>query len=335
MARRADALTVFDGLVRKVWVVGDIQNSATLLGLAVIAWITPARAWGRIAAAIAAVTMRLLRRPVVHVPEDLAAALGPEWGAERARAVRVESAAVYFEERLQVLASYRPGGWRPSIKLSGIRHLETALSSGNGAILWVSAFASSDLIAKMALSDAGHRVSHLSRPPHGFSESVFGIRFLNPIRTRIEDRYLAERVTLTDESAIGALRVLRRRLQGNQVVSITVGNEGEQTVAVPFLRGKISVATGPATLARAAGAPLLPVFTIRLGTGSYAVQIGEPIHVPESDDRAASAAAAVEELAMSLSEHVARHPALWNGWRLLESAPGVLARDPSPPSPGR
>ncbi len=42
----------------------------------------------------------------------------------------------------------------------------------------------------MAFHRAGLAVSHLSRASHGFSGSRLGVRVLNPIHTKVEDRYL-------------------------------------------------------------------------------------------------------------------------------------------------
>lgn len=53
------------------------------------------------------------------------------------------------------------------------------------------------LLTKRTLAEAGYAVHHLSSYIHGFSiRSRLGEALLNPIRTRVEDRYLAERVRI-------------------------------------------------------------------------------------------------------------------------------------------
>ncbi len=118
---------------------------------------------------------------------------------------------------------------------------------------------------------------HLTRPSHGLSASRFGIRVLNRLWTRIEDRYLSERITIRGESTVGAMRTLRSRLRDNRVVSITVGDKAVKTVEVPFFNAKMKLATGPISLSLRHGAPLIPVFTIRSGDNGFEVIIGPPL----------------------------------------------------------
>jgi len=298
--------------------IGDVEKALTLLVLGIIAWLSPARAWGSISRGLAKVTRHIAHMPGIWMPADLSVALGPAWNSSRTAEARHQWAATYFEERMQVTGSYRPGGWRPSIDLHGAEHIDDAVDAGSGAILWISEFASSDLVAKLALSEKGHPLAHLSRPTHGFSETSFGIRFLNLLRTRIEDRYLAARVPLPDDAAaVGAMRELRHRLEQNEVVSITVGDTGRQTTTVPFLAGRLTVATGAPSLAAAAGAALLPVFTIRRATNHYEVHIGAPIAIADRDARDALAETAAAQLADQLAEHVSRAPGLWRAWNLF------------------
>ena len=104
--------------------------------------------------------------------------------------VRGQDAHRYLE-RLQLLRLYRPGGWNPQIRLEGDQHVEKALEAGNGAILWICPSSFHRQVSKMAFSEAGYRVNHLSRYFHGFNTaSWFGRRCLNLIRTRQEERYL-------------------------------------------------------------------------------------------------------------------------------------------------
>ena len=115
--------------------------------------------------------------------------------------------------QLCFVASWRPGGWSPQITVTGTEHLHVALAAGRGAVLWVAPFVFAPLVAKRGLHQAGFSVHHLSRPSHGFSSTRLGMAVLNPIRTRIEDRYLAERITIPRSGeTTAAIRTLARRL---------------------------------------------------------------------------------------------------------------------------
>lgn len=205
---------------------------------------------------------------------------------------------------IELLRVYRPGGWNPVIELAGGDHVASALAEGRGAILWVSHFVHSDLVAKMAFHRAGVAVSHLSHPRHGFSSSRFGMSCLNRIKTVAEDRHLAARVMLDDQRPATALKSLQSRLEGNGVVSISVRGGRRNSVSVPFLGGEIRLAGGASRLSRATGAALLPVFPVRNGNGGFTVEV-EPALDPDN---------AEADYASRLEHHVLAHPGQWLGW---------------------
>jgi len=222
------------------------------------------------------------------------------------------------EARLVTLALNRPGRrWQPGVRWHGLDHLRLALEQGLGTILWVSEFAHSQIITLMALHQAGFAVHKLSRPEHGFSTSPFGIRRLNPLWTRIEGRFIAERVVILNHDAGPALQLLRERLGANGIVWITVGPEARRTLQVPFLRGTIRLPTGPLHLARTSRAVLLPVFTVRASDGPYDVTIERRLDV----DSDVTYAGAARSYAAMLEPYVTAHPEQWDGWETMIVAP--------------
>ena len=296
---------------------GDVQEALVLATLVGPAWTVPSAAWPALCSTLATASNAVAHRPVPGVPADLAAALGHPVDPAAVARIRRAKQVAYFEERLQVLASLPPRRWRPAIDIRGREHVDAALSEGKGAILWVNEFAGSDLVIKAAADRAGLRLTHLTRPEHGFAKSRLGMRFLNPIRRRAEDRFLAERVTMHGETGITALRTLERRLSENRVVSITVGADAVRKQPVPFLGARLTVATGPVSLALSTGAPLLPAFTVRRSPRSFGVAI-EPDVVPrEGIGRVEATAAALAELARRLEPYVSRYPELWRGWETV------------------
>ena len=102
---------------------------------------------------------------------------------------------------------------------------------------------------------------------------------------------------------------LRDALQRNEVVMI----QGDRTMPgqrgrrVPFLNGHILLPTGPVRLALAAGAPLIPVFSIGLPDGRLRIVIDAPLSVsPEEPERALLGFAA------ALARQVTAHPEQWS-----------------------
>jgi len=135
-----------------------------------VAWLTPERrAWWPVS--------RFLSRAIADGrpgitrirKEMLAAALGEHADGYDLTELRLYVMATYMEERLEILRAYRPGGWRPRLALDGRAHLDAALASGRGAVLWMSPFSYADLVTKMALHDAVIAVTHLSAFSRGFS----------------------------------------------------------------------------------------------------------------------------------------------------------------------
>lgn len=219
------------------------------------------------------------------------------------------------EERFQYLRSHRPGGWSPVIRIHGAEHVEAAHAAGRGIILWGGNFAFNDLIAKIAAQRLGLKVYHYTRPVHGLSNTRFGIRFLNPVRTRIERRYLGARVC-AEENIPEAMEVLKATVEAGGCASIKTGNRGRHCVAVRFLDGKLELATGPVVLARRWGAALLPTFTLRAPDGSFDVSIGEPLQSGKSD-LGAYCEDVVRDYATQLEPIFLADPRQWRGWRLM------------------
>ena len=154
------------------------------------------------------------------------------------------------------------------------------------------------------------------------------MRFLNPIITHIENRYLGGRVMIGPEGARRAMKELDQRLRFNGIVSISamvdakVRTQARNNFQVPFLHGSISLSTGPANFARKAGAPLLPVFTMRTAAGELEVDIGRPLDGEGQSDGKCPHGAALQQYAEMLEAYVLRFPHLWPNWGYLEVDPG-------------
>ena len=290
--------------------VNDFEKLFLLVLFGPVAWIVPERYWFSVCRLVAKVTGRLFpkrrQRSTQPTPDYLL-----QLAAKTQDEMELDIVAGWHRDMVEILRCYRLDGWKPRIDLRGMEHVTAALAAGHGAILWVADFESASLIAKMALSNAGLQVSHLSRPQHGFSHSRFGIQFLNPIKTRIEDRFLKERITMRPGGMTGSLRTLRRRLDENALVSITVLHFNGPTATTDFMDGQIELPTGPATLAKAAGAPLLPVFTQRRGASHFKVTIEPPLTVMDGRDTSET----FHQYAQHLTRYVQENPISWRGWQ--------------------
>ncbi len=219
--------------------------------------------------------------------------------------------AMYFH----TLRARRAGEWSPALRLSGREHIEQALAAGKGAILWVYPLAYYTLFAKMALSKTGFPPVHLSRPGHGFSDSRFGVRYLNPILTKAEDPYIAERVVVRYGHETKGLRTLIKQLRQNRVLTITGSSEGRKVLTPPFFDGTLRLATGAPNLALSTGAALLPTMTVREPSGEYVVYV-EPALQPPDDGTSKDNGEAMlaHQFASVLENYVRRYPDQWEKW---------------------
>lgn len=216
---------------------------------------------------------------------------------------------------LQMLNLHRIGSQPPPIDVIGLQHLERALAQEKGVVLWIGHTVFAGLIAKIGLKEAGFAIRHLSHPRHGFSETRFGVKVLNPIRWRVENRYLEERVLLGLSSSTSAIRNIRKQLKNNNIVSFTGSERATFPVEISVLGGESVLAPGAADLAYASGAILLPVFALEHETGRFAVSIEAPIDIPREMDRRAFAKKACIEFGERLTKRVAENPDQWLGWR--------------------
>lgn len=299
---------------RSAWAVSpaDVAMFGFLSVAAVLSLVVPEGQWRGLCDLLVRARMRFApagpRVKMRQVPSFMSTVLGctPE-------AVFRASHASYYEQSFQILRASIRRDWRPRARLSGEEHVREGLARGKGVILWVTPTVCSDFMTKVAFHKAGLRVSQLSRLGHGFSRTRLGIRFLNPVWTRVEDRYLMERVQIRGSNLLAATKTLRDRLAANGVVSITVGATGAQTIDAPLFDGALRMATGAAHLAFATGAALLPVFCVRDGT-AFRVCVCERLEVPLSGGRADALRTVGEQYGAVMERFLREHPLMWTGW---------------------
>ena len=242
----------------RFWCAGDLAVIAKLMPAALVAWLVPVGSWDRLAtAAVGSGGKRSVNAEATMLRRRLEANL--------------------IVEQLQFLSSYRSDGGPGA---AGRRPRSSAASAGGRARRRTVADAAGLRAPghQASLAEAGVAVHHLSRQGHGFSPTWLGQRLLNPFRTRVERRYLAERIVLplAGMSPASSRHVLGL-LDANKVVSITLGGNGTQAIVVQRPLGRFRIATGAPNLALRHGAALLPVWTARTAPGRFVTVIEEPL----------------------------------------------------------
>ena len=304
---------------------GDILTLLRLCWSAPCAWFLPQRLWP-IVCRFAARFVELIS-PGKHAPTiaRIAAAYGIS-EAPHAKHMAMSLAAARYELAFQVLRGFRPGGWNPEIKVEGLEMLVRALRNGRGAILWTVHFVFAPNVVKMAMHKSGHPMTHLSRPEHGFSKTRFGIRLLNPIRVKFENRYLEQRLVLDKERPGNTLLGARDVLSRNGIVSTTAGAwEGSRIVESNFLGGRIQLAGGPIWLAKQSGAALIPAIGVKIETPDrFLVRLLEPIDLQSAKDETEMNIRATADFLTAQASMILKYPDQWRGWSSL-AAPYIEA----------
>lgn len=100
---------------------------------------------------------------------------------------------------------------------------------------------------------------------------------------------------------------------------------GGKSVKTRLFGREIDLPAGPATLARLAAVPLVPIFVVRVGRFHYRVDIREPIEVALTSDRHADVAVATARVAAAIESAIQAHPHQWFCFRSLWPA-GQVAR---------
>lgn len=297
----------------------DAQTALRLLGSVFIAWCLPQSWWPWIALKTSWLGGALGGKSIESVARRITRALQHNDTGEGRRLAAALRGSRY-EVAFQALRGYRPDGWHPKIEVVGHEHLDAALAARHGAVLWVAHFVFAPNVAKVGLHDLGYRVNHLSRPDHGFSSTEFGLRFLNPVRSRFEDAHLESRIVFDRAHPAPALLRARKIAGRNGIVSFTAGAwEGSSVVEAELLQSRITLAMGPVWLARASGAALLPVFAMRTAApDEFRVEIGAPIPVSREGSEEESYVSATAEFLARLEPRVLGYPGQWRGWSSLK-----------------
>jgi lauroyl/myristoyl acyltransferase len=276
------------------------------------AWFLPESAWPALGRLLSPMAIGDLTQDAAATEAIIRKTLGARLADLPAATILRDMGAEGIFTFFQILKCYRLDGWEPVVRVAGFEHVHAALAAGRGAVLWVSHAFHGHLGSKVGFRRAGLDVVHLSTPAHGFSATRFGVRYLNRMQTRIEDRYIGERVLLSLQGQNAAVQTLARRLKANKAVSITGQRGTGRMVEARFLDGTLPLAPGAPALAQMTGAKLLPVFAFRAEDGAIEVTV-EP-EIDMAGPREAALAAAVQAFADRSAPHVLRRPGQWLSW---------------------
>lgn len=241
--------------------------------------------------------VRQLRRNLARVVEP------PELQQTVAAAMR--SYARYWMETFR-LPSLDHDAVLANTETEGSDLLDEALKAGRGVVL--------------ALPHSGNwEVAGLWLVRRGFPFATVAER-LRP--ESLYDRFVAYRESLGMQvlplsgGATSTTRALLQRLRAGGVVCLVADRDlSRRGVEVGFFGERTRMPAGPAQLALATGAALLPVHTYYGSQGGWRQWIGNPVSLDEhagAGDHGTRIAAAIQSLADTFQARIAAHPADWH-----------------------
>jgi KDO2-lipid IV(A) lauroyltransferase len=184
--------------------------------------------------------------------------------------------------------------------VAGQEHYEAARALKRGVILATAHFGSFEA-GVAALRQREQRVHVVFRRDR-FSA-------FDTVRSRLHEK-LGVIESPIDEGIAGWVRI-RQALQNDEAVLMQADRvmPGQRGVRVPFFDGEIEVPIGPAKLALMTGAPIVPIFAVRLPTGRVRIEICPAVCVDAT--AADPLTPAVRQVASIIERYVRLHPNQW------------------------
>lgn len=189
--------------------------------------------------------------------------------------------------------------------------LQTALRAGKGAVCLSGHVGNWELLPGL-LGRRGYRACVVTRRMKNERLDRRLLRLRSALGVESIDREAPARVFLRhlrDSNPLGLLADIDARVEG---------------IVVPFFGFPAYTPMAAASLARAAGCPLIPVFHHRLADGSHRIQFHEPVFVARKARGAEAARPVLLRYHRLLEEAILQHPEqwLWGQKRWLKQAPG-------------
>ncbi|MBN1592063.1 MAG: lysophospholipid acyltransferase family protein [Candidatus Coatesbacteria bacterium] len=255
--------------------------------------------FGRIIGSVARILMRESRE---LAQSNLRLAF-PELTEEEMCRIGKRTAQLLLVNAFQVvwMAGHREKIWE-LIEVEGLDHLETALSSGKGAILLGAHFGNFML-----------QCLRLGFERFAFS-TIVNMPKAERLNSLISERALEMGLNIISrDPPWGATREVIRRLGENEVVCVIADEEARKGgVFVEFFGYEVPTPKGPAMFALRSGAPILPVFIYRLGGMRQRIVIEPPLNPPDYADDEAFIESNTAAMAAIIENTIRRHPEEWS-----------------------
>ena len=184
------------------------------------------------------------------------------------------------------------------VEFEGVAHFDRAIKKGKGVILLTAHFGNWEMMAA-AVGRFLHPVDIVARE----LDSPVVDEMVNWVRTRGGNGIISKE---------RAMRKLLKSLSGNGVVGILLDQNVQlaDSVFVDFFGTLAATNKGPARLAAATGAAVVPIFNVRKG-GRYRITVGEEIEMADTGDKEKDTEANTEQCTKAIEDAVRANPDQW------------------------
>jgi len=274
---------------------------------------------------LAWIAFALSRAKRVRVARHVEQAFGSGLESRRRREIERGCFREFWQEMVDWVPRVGDGALAAGTPVRGLEHLERALAAGNGAILWESNGFGRRVRGKQALHAHGARIYQTHGATHlGVMVTAPGpgtwirSRLLRGTYERRERAFVAEIVEIPLSATVSSGRLYLRHLRRNRALCMAGdGQIARRLYPVRLLGRTVWLAPGAVKLARASGAPLLPMFWAPEGEGAPALEIDPPIVPDASGDADAVIVECLQKFADALDGRVRRWPRTYRNWHLL------------------
>lgn len=246
--------------------------------------------------------------------------LGPEAGAAQVREVVDQICVNIARGHYEIFRVSRltPEQIRGMTEVEGVDRLYTALEQGQGAVLITAHLGNMDMMGQLPLAynlPISGAVEHI-RP-----ERLF--RYLQGVRQQY-----GLRLYPSDGPMIGLFKALRR----GELLALPCDRAVADNVrTVEFFGAPARLPDGPVRVGLRTGAPVIPVFIVRLPDNRFRVTVEPPLHIPSTGDVENDVAVGMERMVEVMERYLSRYPEQWlvavPVWPLDEDEPDQAASD--------
>ncbi len=184
------------------------------------------------------------------------------------------------------------------VRIEGIEHVDRSFAAGKGTIILAAHFGNWELLG-MAFRVKGYPGVTIGRKIYFYKYD----NFLNNLRKSHDVN-----VIYRDDSPRKMLKVLKE----NRILGIVADQDVDSVegVFVNFFGRPAYTPAGPAALARASGATMIPCFVIRQRRG-HVLKIEEPIKLVDTQDKEADLVTNTQRWSDVIESYIRRYPEQW------------------------